>query len=133
MALLLGDWPDCLPSLPSDTSKCGLCQNFAFEPGSIVNANWEQRPVLKEYYWKWELYGPHCQFCNVVRETFWHIAETLGYHRYKLHKDFRFMQVSLSFGEEVVTMQVQPPIEPTALARRWADQQWHLTLPQKGT
>lgn len=132
MALPPKDWPNQLPSRPADESKCGLCHEFSFEPGSAAEGNWKQRSKVKAYYWSWHLYGAHCQFCNVIRETFWHIAETLGYTRYTRLEDFRFMQVNLSFRQEAVILSAQPPVEPKALANRWANQQWYLTLPHKG-
>lgn len=132
MALPPKYWPNQLPLRPAHESKCGLCHDFSFEAGSVAEGNWKQRRKLKAYYWSWHMYGPHCQFCNVVRETFWNIAESLGYSRYTRLEDFYFMQINLSFRQETVILTVQPPAEPKVLANRWANQQWYLALPQKG-
>lgn len=132
MALAPRDWPKCLPPEPTDKPKCGLCHDFSFEPGSTAEGNWRERSVLKEYYWMWELYGRHCQFCNVVREAFWHIAEKLGYARYILLEDFRDLEVSLFFGKGAAILYVAPPPRPRALVRRWTHQQYYLALAHKG-
>lgn len=131
MALAPKDWPLRLPVLPRDFAKCGICHDFAFELGSTAKEAWDNRREVLAYYWAWELYGPHCQFCKVILEVFWHIATSLGYTKPIPHEDFRYLYIRVVFHEDVVTLCVQPP-SPSVLTIKWANQAWNLSLADQG-
>lgn len=132
MTLPHPDWPSRLPPPPSNTSECDLCHDLVLELESTNKGDSKGKCQLKAFYWSWERYGPYCQFCNAVREIFWYVAETLGYTRYKLHEDFWYLHVSVSFKQEAFIITIQPKNAPKPLASKWAHQQWYLALPLKG-